>query len=330
MTGVQTCALPIFVTKPFRFEARTRMNNALAGIENLKKAVDTLIVIPNDKLLEVVDRRTTMPEALKKADEVLQQASVSRTHAGNTMDGQALSEKGTPPKGRGPRFPFWPFRLKPKRSYRRRGTRQIADADKAANKLKEFDFAAAYCSDTTRAQMTAQRILDVNEAAGHTRPQLVSDMHFREQFYGYFEGQDMGVAWTAAGGPHGAKNYNDIVAKFGLGATRDFLKEADPFHDAESDVEYWSRVEEGFALIASNPALRDSDDVLQIWITWMPTSSDTSIFIKESSSASTEPEESPLMTMLSMSTSDLANCSLRLSRDTTLRRLASWAARSVA
>ena len=48
--------------------------------------------------------------------------------------------------------------------------------------------------------MTAQRILDVNEAAGHTRPQLVSDMHFREQFYGYFEGQDMGVAWTAAGG----------------------------------------------------------------------------------------------------------------------------------
>ena len=62
------------VTKPFRFEAKTRMNNALAGIENLKKAVDTLIVIPNDKLLEIVDRRTTMPESLRKSDEVLQQA----------------------------------------------------------------------------------------------------------------------------------------------------------------------------------------------------------------------------------------------------------------
>jgi len=62
------------VTKPFRFEARTRMTNALSGIENLKKAVDTLIVIPNDKLLDIVDRRTTMPEALRKADEVLQQA----------------------------------------------------------------------------------------------------------------------------------------------------------------------------------------------------------------------------------------------------------------
>ena len=62
------------VTKPFRFEAKVRMQNAMEGIEHLKDNVDTLIVIPNDKLLEIVDRRTTMPEALKKADEVLQQA----------------------------------------------------------------------------------------------------------------------------------------------------------------------------------------------------------------------------------------------------------------
>ncbi len=62
------------VTKPFRFEAKARMTNALAGISKIKDNVDTLIVIPNDKLLEIVDRRTTMPEALKKADEVLQQA----------------------------------------------------------------------------------------------------------------------------------------------------------------------------------------------------------------------------------------------------------------
>ncbi len=61
------------VTKPFKFEAKTRMTNAIAGIDRLKDYVDTLIVIPNDKLLEIVDRRTTMPDALKKADEVLQQ-----------------------------------------------------------------------------------------------------------------------------------------------------------------------------------------------------------------------------------------------------------------
>ena len=62
------------VTKPFRFEAKTRMTNAVHGIDRLKENVDTLIVIPNDKLLEIVDRRTTMPDALKKADEDLQQA----------------------------------------------------------------------------------------------------------------------------------------------------------------------------------------------------------------------------------------------------------------
>ena len=70
-TGILTVGV---VTKPFRFEAKTRMTNALSGIERIKQNVDTLIVIPNDKLLEIVDRRTTMPEALKKADEVLQQA----------------------------------------------------------------------------------------------------------------------------------------------------------------------------------------------------------------------------------------------------------------
>ena len=62
------------VTKPFSFEARVRMQNAMLGISNIKSNVDTLIVIPNDKLLQIVDRRTTMPDALKKADEVLQQA----------------------------------------------------------------------------------------------------------------------------------------------------------------------------------------------------------------------------------------------------------------
>lgn len=62
------------VTKPFRFEAKNRMQKALQGIENISQNVDTLIVIPNDKLLEIMDRRTTLPDALKKADEVLQQA----------------------------------------------------------------------------------------------------------------------------------------------------------------------------------------------------------------------------------------------------------------
>lgn len=140
----------------------------------------------------------------------------------------------------------------------------VADADKAGAKLRGIVFAAAYCSDTTRAQITASRILDINEQAGHARPELRADMHFREQFYGYFEGQDMNMAWWAAGAPHGAPTYKAIVEQYGLGATRDFLKQADPFHDAESDDEYCQRIEGGYALIASNPSLCDGDHVLQI------------------------------------------------------------------
>ncbi len=62
------------VTKPFAFEGKVRMDNALGGIERLRHNVDTIIVIPNDKLLQIVDKRTSMSEALKKADEVLKQS----------------------------------------------------------------------------------------------------------------------------------------------------------------------------------------------------------------------------------------------------------------
>ncbi len=61
------------VTKPFIFEGKPRMNNALLGIEKLKESVDTLIIIPNDKLLQICDKRTSIKEAFFKADEVLQQ-----------------------------------------------------------------------------------------------------------------------------------------------------------------------------------------------------------------------------------------------------------------
>ena len=62
------------VTKPFSFEARARMQKAMDGISSITPNVDTLIVIPNDRLFEIMDRKTSLPDALKKADEVLQQA----------------------------------------------------------------------------------------------------------------------------------------------------------------------------------------------------------------------------------------------------------------
>lgn len=61
------------VTKPFTFEGRKRMQNAERGIENLKAAVDTLVTIPNDRLLQVAEKRTSIVDAFVMADDVLRQ-----------------------------------------------------------------------------------------------------------------------------------------------------------------------------------------------------------------------------------------------------------------
>ena len=61
------------VTKPFNFEGKKRMSNAELGIIELKKNVDTLVIIPNQRLLGIIDKKTTLMESFKKADEILRQ-----------------------------------------------------------------------------------------------------------------------------------------------------------------------------------------------------------------------------------------------------------------
>lgn len=67
------CLTVGIVTKPFNFEGPERMTKAVAGLENLKEYVDTLIVIPNQRLLSIVDPSTPMLEAFREADNVLRQ-----------------------------------------------------------------------------------------------------------------------------------------------------------------------------------------------------------------------------------------------------------------
>lgn len=74
--GALTVAI---VTKPFTFEGRKRMENALFSLEELKKHVDTLIVIPNDRLREIIDKTTPMLEAFKEVDNVLRRGVQSIT-----------------------------------------------------------------------------------------------------------------------------------------------------------------------------------------------------------------------------------------------------------
>ncbi len=61
------------VTKPFEFEGNKRMQQAMEGIDELRANVDTLIIVPNQKLLEIVERRTTVQEAFRMADDILRQ-----------------------------------------------------------------------------------------------------------------------------------------------------------------------------------------------------------------------------------------------------------------
>ncbi|MBD3315575.1 MAG: cell division protein FtsZ [Chitinivibrionales bacterium] len=70
--GILTVAI---VTRPFLFEGKVRDKNAKKGIEDLRKSVDTIIVIPNQKLLSIVDRNTSLIDAFKTADQVLCQAT---------------------------------------------------------------------------------------------------------------------------------------------------------------------------------------------------------------------------------------------------------------
>jgi cell division protein FtsZ len=72
--GKEVGALSIgVVTRPFMFEGAHRMQSAEAGIQNLKKVADTLIVIPNDRLLQIVDKRASLKDAFSVADDVLRQ-----------------------------------------------------------------------------------------------------------------------------------------------------------------------------------------------------------------------------------------------------------------
>lgn len=123
----------------------------------------------------------------------------------------------------------------------------MQDARNAGEKLAQIHFDAAFCSDTTRAQVTIQKILDLNQADSVKRPQTAP--YFREEFYGYFEGANMDEAWYLAGAPHGLPTFRDIVNKYDIGTAKDWLKEADPFHHAENNEEYWKRVDQGIEMI---------------------------------------------------------------------------------
>lgn len=73
----------------------------------------------------------------------------------------------------------------------------------------------------------------------------------------------MDLAWYNAGAPHGFKNFREIVTAYSIGQAKDWLKDADPFHDAENNEEYWQRMDKGIELI-QNADLPNDANVL--WV----------------------------------------------------------------
>lgn len=135
------------------------------------------------------------------------------------------------------------------------------DAVQVAQRLKNTHFDAAFCSDLPRAIETCQTILDGNDADSVKSPTI--SPFFREEFYGVYEGTNMDQAWYMAGAPHGLKTFKEIVSQHSIGTAKDWLHDADPFHDAENNQKYWHRMDQGIELI-KNVQVPDVANIL--WV----------------------------------------------------------------
>ncbi len=135
------------------------------------------------------------------------------------------------------------------------------DAVRVARRLKNTHFDAAFCSDLPRAIETCQTILDGNGANSVKSPTI--SPFFREEFYGVYEGTNMDQAWYMAGAPHGLKTFKEIVSQHSIGTAKDWLHDADPFHDAENNQQYWHRMDQGIELI-KNVQVPDGANIL--WV----------------------------------------------------------------
>lgn len=137
----------------------------------------------------------------------------------------------------------------------------VKDSHDAGKRLAQIAFTHAFHSDTTRAARTCRYILAGNKtAASSLIPQALSE--FREQNFGYFEGCDTSQAWLMIGADHSCKTFNEIITKYSLAKARDFTKAADPFHDAEDNAEYWTRLKHGFEYL--HELARPNDKILLV------------------------------------------------------------------
>ncbi|MEJ6399684.1 histidine phosphatase family protein [Nicoliella lavandulae] len=161
----------------------------------------------------------------------------------------------------------------------------IADADNAGERLKDITFDAAYSSDLPRAANTGRHILAKNPTS---IKEPILDQAFREENFGYFEGNDSGAAWHFIGGPSGLDDFGAMLKKLGMGGTADLIRAADPYKEAEGDEMIRQRFQPGLKRILDHA--KDGDNVLVTahgsiirWITEQYSDFDISVPIRNGS-----------------------------------------------
>lgn len=132
-------------------------------------------------------------------------------------------------------------------------------ADQAGEALKDIPFDIALSSDLQRASETCEIIMKHN--VNHDELQHIASPFFREEFYGFFEGLDSEMAWRMIGASHGYATRQEMFKHEQIDTIKDWIKEADPYHDAENAEEYWHRLNQGFEMISQ---LDGCDNILLV------------------------------------------------------------------
>ncbi|USS93405.1 histidine phosphatase family protein [Fructilactobacillus ixorae] len=126
----------------------------------------------------------------------------------------------------------------------------IQDAQAAGARLAKVGFDAAFTSDSGRAVATGREILQQNprgmDIITYQYPEL------REQFHGYFEGENLDQMWQFVGEQVDITNEAGVLDHYGLERARDLIAKADLYNNAENNQQFWDRLDRGFNQIREN------------------------------------------------------------------------------
>lgn len=138
----------------------------------------------------------------------------------------------------------------------------IDNAIHSGKLLQDKSFNAIYRSDTMRTKNTLIHLLKESRIPENTRLTPIESDLFREEFYGFFEGQNTDKVMETVGLPYGCRTFLNILEKYSIEESRDFMKKADPFDLAEDNQEFWDRYDKAFDFLRARQ--NDDDQVLLV------------------------------------------------------------------